>query len=101
MKLVRQLKTGEAFGRFVDDERLYHLNIHYDPVRQTPSQQQRLQELLQRNFEQDIFISADAADRLAEQDRRRLLGSDRIILPAETADHTSPSDTSSDDQYFR
>ena len=102
MKLVRQLKTGEAFGRFVDDDRLYHLNIHYDPVRETPSQQRRLEELLQRNFEQDIFISADEADRLGEQDRRRLLGPDRIVLPGETTVHKSTDSNSSDgDRHFR
>lgn len=102
MKVVRELKTGEAFGHFVDDDWLYHLNIHYDAVRQTSTQQQRLQELLQRNFEQDIFISAEAADRLAEQDRQRLLGPDRIILPTEATHYSSPTDnTSRDDQYFR
>jgi hypothetical protein len=99
MKIIRQLKTGEAFGRFVDDNRLYHLGIHYEPIRETPSQQRRLQELLQRNFEQDIFISASTADQLAERDRQRLLGPDRIVLRDESKNQESADDDA--DSHFR
>lgn len=80
MRIIRELHTGEAFGRFVNDDRLYHMLIDHDPVAETPRSNERMQELIQRNFEQDFFISATEADRLAELDRQRLLGPDRIVL---------------------
>ena len=82
-KIVRELQTGVAFGRFVDDPQLYHIGIDHNPVRETPTLETRYQELLQRNFEQEFFISAEEADRLAERDRLRLLRPGPIVLDVE------------------
>ena len=96
MKRIRELKTGEAFGRFVNDDRLYPLKVHYDPVIETARLEGRYQELLARNFEQDFFISAVEADRLAEIDRQRLLAPGRIALDSQT---TKPSAETHDDPF--
>jgi len=83
-RIVRQLRTGEAFGQFDSDPQLHHLQIDHRPVRETRSLETRYQELLQKNFEQEFFISTAEAERLAEQDRLRLLAHEAIQLPPGT-----------------
>jgi hypothetical protein len=85
-KKVRNLTTGLAYGRFLDDPKLYHLGIEFDPVDETPELATAVEELLQRNFEQDFFISREEADRLAEQERLRLLTPPAIELPPQIID---------------
>ncbi len=82
MQTIRQLKTGHAFGKFVDDPNLYRLLIDHRPVQMTKRMEQRLTELLQRNYEQDLFLSKEEIDRLAEIERVRLLTPPTIHLPA-------------------
>lgn len=81
MKKIRQLETGQAVGKFVDDSYLYQLMIRHRPVRMTKVLEKRVEELLQRNFEQDVFISSETADQLAEQERIRLMTHEVIALP--------------------
>ena len=80
MRIVRQLKTGHCFGKFADDPSLYRILVKYDPVAETASTQRRLAELIQQNYEQDFFISSNEADRLAEEARRKLLETPRIVV---------------------
>ena len=92
-RIVRELTTGMAFGKFVDDSHLYRILIDHRPTIVTPRLEARFQELLQRNFEQDIFISAERADQLAEQHRRALLTQPPIHVPPNVtdADSAAPS----------
>lgn len=82
-RVIRELRTGECFARFVNDPRLYHLLVNYEPVRETPRIDAAVKELLQRNFEQDCFISAARADQLADVERRALLSPPAIVIPAQ------------------
>ena len=80
MKAVRQLKTGHCFGKFVDDDRLYNIRVKYEPVAETARAQARVDELVQRNYEQDFFISSAEADRQGELARLKLLEQPKIII---------------------
>lgn len=85
-RIIRQLRTGVAFGQFVNDPKLHHLKIDFDPVVESPRAQAAFEELLARNFEQDMFISKEEADRLAEQERLRLLTEPPISLTGAVLD---------------
>lgn len=80
MKTIRNLRTGNCFGKFVDDPHLYRMLIDHNPVRETLRAEVRYRELLQQNYEQDFFISRQEADRLAEQARLQLLETPQIVL---------------------
>lgn len=80
MRTVRQLKTGHCYGKFVDDDTLYRMLIEHNPIRETRRADERLRELLQRNYEQDFFISSAEADRLTNMARLQLLEPERIVL---------------------
>lgn len=73
MKTIRTLKQGHCFCKLVDDDRLRRVLIDYSPVKETARAEERRRELLQRNYEQDMFISREEADRLTEQSRQQLL----------------------------
>lgn len=98
MRTIRELKTGICFGKFVDHDHLYKIHVDHKPIRITQRLEARLKELLQRNYEQEFFISREEADRLAEQDRIELLQPPRIELHT-PADQPVPS--SSDAHPFR
>lgn len=80
MKIVRQLKTGHCFGKFVDDDRLHRIHVKYEPVPETARTEARVAELVQRNYEQDFFISSAEADRQGELARLKLLEQPKIIV---------------------
>lgn len=104
MRKIRQLQTGEAFGKFVGDRKLHHLQIHHSQTQETKRRTERLEQLLARNFEQDFFISAAEADRLAERDRQLLLAPDRIVLDLQKDDvkpPENPGNNPPDEEPFR
>ena len=102
MKIIRQLKTGICFGRFADDDQLYEIMVDYAPVTANPRTDARMQDLIERNFEQDMFISASEADRLAFEDRRRLLAPPRIdFRPDRPQSGSDDSDDTDADGPFR
>lgn len=80
-QIVRQLETGRAFGTFYDNRHLHEIQIDHDPVEITPRLEARVEELIACNFAQDLFISREEADRLAENERLRLLTPPRIQIP--------------------
>lgn len=83
-RTIRQLRTGEAFGKFLDDPNLYRILVDYAPVRVTTELRERMAELLEQNYSQKYFMSATEADDAAEQDRLLLLGhtpNQKLILP--------------------
>ncbi len=80
MKIVRQLKTGHCFGKFVDDDKLYRMLVKFEPVHATKRAIERYHELLQRNFEQPCFISREQAELEHEKARQKLLASSKLCI---------------------
>jgi hypothetical protein len=81
MKIIRQLKTGNCFAKLYNDDHLYKLKVDYRKLRDSRDVQARIDDLKQRNYEQDLFISSAEADRLREEARQQLLARPRISLP--------------------
>jgi hypothetical protein len=79
-KRIRKRNTGEAFGKFRDDERLYDILVDHHPVIETPKLRACKEELLQQNFESDVFLSKHDVDREADKIRDSLLGEPPIVL---------------------
>ena len=99
-RLVRELPTGFAFGKFKDDPKLYHLQIEEQKTDETPELRQRKQELLAKNFESEFFVSKEAIEREEERLRLSLLSQTAIVIPSNFAANltlpTLPLTTSSD-----
>ena len=55
--------------------------MDYRKLRDSRDVQARIDDLKQRNYEQDLFISSAEADRLREEARQQLLARPRISLP--------------------
>ena len=77
---IRGRRTGEAFGKFRDDERLFDIHVDHNPIAPTPKLEAKVQELLQRNFESDLFLSKAEVERRAEQLRELLLHQPPITI---------------------
>lgn len=71
---IRKLQTGEAFWQQAESETIPKILVDYVPIEQDAETRARIEELVQRNFESDIFITAAEADREAENCRQKLLG---------------------------
>lgn len=82
-KELRLLNTGETLAKFYNDREIYPTLIHEDPIPDSPKLRAAVEELIQRNFESDIFISASLADQEAELIRRSLFEAPKIIIPSE------------------
>ncbi len=80
-KVIRTLKTGEAVAKFYDDPNLHRVLIDEDPIPDSPRLRAAVQELIQKNFESDLFVSAAQLDMEAEQIRLSLFQSPVIVLP--------------------
>jgi len=86
---VRQRRTGEAFGKFRDDEHLYDIHIDHHPIADTPKLTESLAELKQRNFESPLFLSKAFVERESERLREALLREPPITvrsLPSDESD---------------
>lgn len=82
-KELRLLNTGETLAKFYNDRNIYQTLVHEDPIPDSPKLRAAVEELIQRNFESDVFTSASLADQEAEQIRLSLLESPKIIIPSE------------------
>ena len=83
---VRELRTGEAFGVFVNDPKLYSILVDYDPVEPSAAIEEAKQELIEKNFEAEFFVSATEADREAQEVREMLLRRPSIVIDAQPKD---------------
>lgn len=81
---IRQLRTGEAILRLVNDPKLYRVNVkrsapgflNYDMqtlARKLPRVLERMDQMIEENFRSDFFVSADTVDREIEQRVQGLL----------------------------
>lgn len=80
---IRRLKTGQAFWQQAEAEVIRKLQVDHVPIEQTPETRRRVDELIARNFESEFFISAEQADREAEECRRKLLSDEPMVFEAE------------------
>ena len=70
---IRKRRTGEAFGKFRDDERLYDISVDHHPIAETSKLREHVEELKQRNFESDLFLSKARVEQESEKLRELLL----------------------------
>jgi hypothetical protein len=94
-KRVRKRSTGETFGKFRDDERLYDILIDHHPIIESAKLRALKEELLQKNFESEVFLSKADVEREAEIIRESLLREPPIVLtthqPANESAHQAAS----------
>ena len=97
---IRRLPTGQALLRLVNDQRLYRVNVKrsapgvlaYDLqtiARKFPELLERMDRLVEENFQSDFFSTADEVDREIDSRMHSVLNS-RIRLsvpPAESAEN--------------
>jgi hypothetical protein len=101
---IRQLKTGQALVRIVNDPNLYRVNVHrhapgylawdHEKIAQCrPQAIDAVTELIERNYESDMFVSPRLIEQETEQ-RLRLILNPPIVIPdgdvrrpAEADDH--------------
>lgn len=75
---IRQQRTGCCYAKIKDDPKLYHLAITNNRVVETPSLLRKLDELLAKNFESDLFRTKQDIEREEAEQRQQLLSGDRI-----------------------
>lgn len=80
-KVLRTLKTGEALAKFYDDPQLHRVLVDEDPIPDSERLREAVKELIQKNFESDLFVSAARADEEAEEIRLSLFQPQKLILP--------------------
>lgn len=101
-QLVRAKRTGEAFGKFKDDPRLYDIAINHHPLPDTPTLLRRVEELKAQNFASDLFRSKSDVEQEADALRRQILGEPKIILASGgPAAASPPAPPSGGDSPFR
>lgn len=88
---VRQMRTGEALGKFRDDPKLYRLLIDRHIVPETPASERAMEELLERNFASEFFRSAAQVEQEEDRLRQSILGGARepAKLPNNRLDDSS------------
>jgi hypothetical protein len=90
---IRQLRTGEAILRLVNDGKLYRVNVKrsapgflgYDMqtlARKLPHVLARMDRMIEENFQSEFFVSAETVDREIEQRVRGLLQGPPIVIQA-------------------
>ena len=71
---------------FVNDPKLYSILVDYDPVEPSAAIEEAKQELIEKNFEAEFFVSATEADREAQEVREMLLRRPSIVIDAQPKD---------------
>ena len=77
---IRKLQTGEAFGMFAGDPDVHTVKVDYLPLFESSELRERVDALIEKNFESEFFISASEADREADLYRQQLLQGKPIQL---------------------
>ena len=99
---IRNLRTGQALLRLVNDPRLYTVNVkratsgflNYDTqtiARQFPDAFERMDKMIEENFQSDFFVPAARVDAEATERLERVLQSHiHIPVPETSADEAAP-----------
>jgi hypothetical protein len=103
---IRNLKTGRALLRLVNDPRLYLVDVkrsapgflQYDMhtiARKFPAALEAMDRLIEENFQSDFFVPASRVDAEADDRIRRLLRARAVAEPSVDAGvrHQSPGDS--------
>jgi len=102
---IRNLKTGQALLRLVNDPRLYVVDVkrrapgflQYDMqtiARKFPDRIAALDELVEENFQSDFFVPASRVDAETEERIQRVLRG-RIVLPPDKGTSNGPTSENS------
>ena len=83
---IRKLGTGQALGKFADDPQLYRVQVHHDPIPDSPQIRAEMQNLIEQNFQSDLFVSAADLDREAEELRQALFHDPPVTLHVERSE---------------
>jgi len=70
---IRRLKTGQCYLQLANEDTIRKIQVDYLPIEEPPELRAAVEELKERNFSSEFFISASQADREAEQQRQLLL----------------------------
>ncbi len=81
---IRRLKVGYAYVKLLNDPQLHFCKVRFDPIRDTPRIQARMEEFKQRNFENSLFLSPAVIEQEHEKLRDKLLRPQRIVVKADT-----------------
>ncbi|MBW3600757.1 MAG: hypothetical protein KY475_26265, partial [Planctomycetes bacterium] len=97
-KRIRSKRTGEAFGKFKDDSRLYDIAIEQHRIPEGPAIERAVEELIAENFESEFFRSAEIVKQEEERLRQRILREPPVILeaPLQAADRRQQEATRND-----
>ena len=101
---VRNLRTGQALVRLVNDPTLYRVNVKrstpgflaYDMqtiARKFPEAFERVERLLEKNFQSEYFASAATVDREIESRIEDLLSNKIVLPPTPNSTSISPFDS--------
>jgi hypothetical protein len=80
---IRRLKVGYAYVKLLNDPNLHYCKVRFDPIRDTPRIQARVEEFKQQNFENNLFLSPAVIGQKHEELRMKLLKPEPIILNTE------------------
>jgi hypothetical protein len=81
---IRRLKVGYAYVKLLNDSKLHHCKVRYDPIRDTPRIQARVEEFKQENFESNLFLSPAVISQEHAKLKDKLLRPERIVVDAAT-----------------
>ena len=94
---IRQLKKGQAFWQEVESDSIPEILVDFVPIEQDAETRARVEELIQRNFQSDVFISSAEADQEAENCRMKLLSGEPMKNEGEVRGLEMRSQDSSND----
>jgi hypothetical protein len=77
---IRKRKTGEAYAKLRDDDQLYDVRVEYQPTGETAKVRDKIEALIERNFQADLFRSMASVEKEAEQIRESLLRDPPITI---------------------
>lgn len=70
---LRSLGEGESFLQLPGSRKIQPIQIDFDPIEETPELCRAIDELKQKNFESDFFVSREQANREYEQSWQEVL----------------------------
>lgn len=88
----RKQPTGHCYFKQVNVSELVHLAVRYLPPDEDQATENAIQELIQKNFEEGPFISADAADQTIARMRDELLTEPPIRITSDDIIRTDVDD---------
>lgn len=79
-KQFMQATQGKCYGRIVEDASLYHIDVSHLPLRHDQEMDEAIAKLIEDNYKNGPFITADAADKNFEMVRHQLLSGGKIRI---------------------